>query len=136
MENQSKMPLKGARILLVEDVGLLALEIAHILAAAGAEIVGPVGTVEEAIELAKSEAVCCAVLDVMLSGEEVYPAAQVLSERGAGLVFLTAVPDTRRIRTEWPQAKLVWKPYSEKRLLEAASAVCTCNGAKGNPVAF
>jgi DNA-binding response OmpR family regulator len=127
VKKQRRLPLKGARILLVEDVALLALEIAQTLAAAGAKIVGPVGTVEEAVELAKSEEVSCAVLDVMLNGKEVYPAAQVLSERGAGLMFVTAVPDTRRIWTQWPRAKLVPKPYTDERLLEAAIAACTCN---------
>ncbi len=124
MNNEKRKPLEGARVLIVEDIGLVAREIAQPLIEAGAEIVGPAGSVEQAVELAKSEVLSCAVLDVMLHGKEVYPAAQVLSGRGVGLIFVTAVPDVRRITTEWPHAKLVHKPYSDKRLLEAAIAVC------------
>ena len=124
MNDERRKPLEGARVLIVEDIGVVARDIAQLLIEAGAEIVGPAGSVEQAVELAKSEVLSCAVLDVMLHGKEVYPAAQVLSGRGVGLIFVTAVPDMRRITTEWPHAKLVHKPYSDERLLEAAIAVC------------
>jgi DNA-binding response OmpR family regulator len=125
---KAKSLLEGARVLLVEDRPLVALEIAQTLMEADAEIVGPVGSVEEAVALAKSEILSCAVLDVMLEGKEVYPAAQVLNEKGAGLLFLTAIPDT--ITNGWPHAKVVRKPFSEEQLIEAATAACVrSNGA-------
>jgi DNA-binding response OmpR family regulator len=131
MNRESRKPLEGARVLLAEDVALVALEVAHLLMEAGAQIVGPARRLEEAVALAKSEILSCAVLDVMLHGQEVYPAAQVLGEKGAGLLFLTAIPDTTRIMKEWPHAKVVRKPYSKEQLIEAATAACVrCNGAQ------
>ena len=124
MNSESRKPLEGARVLLVEDVAPVAIEIAHILMEAGAEIVGPARSVEEAVALAKSEFLSCAVLDILLHGQEVYPAAQVLGKKGAGLLFLTAVPDTTRIMKEWPHAKVVLKPFSKAQLIEAAIAAC------------
>jgi two-component system, response regulator PdtaR len=135
MNNESKKPLEGTRVLLAEDVALVAFDIAHTLKSAGAEIVGPACSVEHAVELAKSEDLSCAVLDVMLHGREVYPAGRVLNGKGAGLLFVTAVLDTARITKEWPHSKLLRKPYSEEQLIEAAIAACSCyNGAKAQRV--
>ena len=55
--------LTDLRILVVEDEALLALEIAERLQRLGCEIVGPVGRLERALELARSTA-----LDGALAG--------------------------------------------------------------------
>jgi CheY-like chemotaxis protein len=80
--------LAGKRILLVEDEYVLATELAQFLQRHGATIVGPVGSVAEALVLAKG-AVDAAVLDVNLRGERVYPVADTLIRRGVPLVFAT-----------------------------------------------
>ncbi|MCZ0963753.1 response regulator [Paracoccus benzoatiresistens] len=78
------------RILVVEDDYLLALDLQDNLADAGALVVGPVGTLAQALERIRAEAhLDGAILDVNLGGEQAYPAADLLAERGVPFVFTT-----------------------------------------------
>ena len=62
------LPLAGKTVLVVEDEFFVGLEIAQTLEAAGAEIVGPARTIEEAAELMSDGTPDMAVLDVDLDG--------------------------------------------------------------------
>jgi CheY-like chemotaxis protein len=55
----------------------------------GAAIVGPVPSVEQALELLEERSIDAAILDINLDGEKVYPLADVLSERQIPFVFAT-----------------------------------------------
>ena len=82
--------LRGLRVLIAEDQYVLADDLQDGLRAAGAQVVGPVGSVEEALDLASAnEALDGALLDVNLRGEMVYPVADVLLERRIRIVFVT-----------------------------------------------
>jgi len=91
--------LAGRRVLLVEDDYFLAEEMCCILDAAGAEIVGPAGRVEEAISLInEADRLDAAMLDVNLHDVTVTPVADLLRERGVPFCFTTgydqaAVPE-------------------------------------------
>lgn len=81
--------MNGERILVVEDDFLTALEIARILRKAGSEIVGPVGSLEDALNLATDAVIDAAVLDINLDGHRVYDVAGVLSLRCIPFLFVT-----------------------------------------------
>jgi len=81
--------MNGERILVVEDDFLSALEIARILREAGSEIVGPVGSPEEALGLAACAVIDAAVLDINLDGHQVYDVAGILFLRGIPFLFVT-----------------------------------------------
>jgi CheY-like chemotaxis protein len=83
--------LRGRRLLVVEDDFAIASDMAQVLEDAGAEVVGPAGTVEDALELVETEAVALdgAALDINLHGERVYPVADALAARGVPFVFAT-----------------------------------------------
>jgi CheY-like chemotaxis protein len=83
--------LEGRRILVVEDDYLVAQVLVDIIEAAGAQVIGPVGWVHEAITLIESgiEAFDGAILDVNLHGKRSYPIADALATRGIGFVFAT-----------------------------------------------
>jgi CheY-like chemotaxis protein len=88
-------PLADLRILVVEDEVLIALEIEERLQRLGCEIVGPVGRLERALELARSTALDGALLDVNIKGGLVYPVAEELLTREVPVVFSTGyAPDT------------------------------------------
>lgn len=70
--------LAGKRILIVEDEYWLATEIAGALEAVGAEIIGPASTLEHARRLLARHKPDCAVLDVNLHGQMVFPIADHL----------------------------------------------------------
>ena len=88
-------PLADLRILVVEDEVLIALEIEERLQRLGCEIVGPVGRLERALELARSTALDGALLDVNVKGGFVYPVAEELLARQVPVIFSTGyAPDT------------------------------------------
>ena len=82
-------PLADLRILVVEDEVLIALEIEERLKGLGCEIVGPVGRLDRALELARSTALDGALLDVNVKGGLVYPVAEELLTREVPVVFST-----------------------------------------------
>lgn len=82
--------LAGRRLILVEDEYFLAADLAQALRAHGAEIIGPVATVDDALDLLdECEQVDGAVLDLNLQGEMAFPVADALIERHIPFVFST-----------------------------------------------
>jgi len=106
--------LIGARILVAEDNAVLAFDLMTLLRDAGADVVGPAKTVADVLALAGTAAPSCAVLDVYLRGEPVFPAAKALKERGVRLVFYTGAADLDGLRREWPDARIISKSLSMK----------------------
>jgi DNA-binding LytR/AlgR family response regulator len=82
--------LAGRRVLVVEDEYLLAAEVVKDIRALGAEVIGPVATVDDALDLlAETERLDAALLDLNLCGEMAFPIADALMERGVPFVFAT-----------------------------------------------
>jgi CheY-like chemotaxis protein len=79
--------LQGLRILIVEDDYFLAEDLAEHFRGLGIEVVGPAGTVIDALALLSSSDVEGAVLDVNLRGERVYPVAGLLKQKNIPFVF-------------------------------------------------
>jgi CheY-like chemotaxis protein len=77
------------RALLVEDEALVAMMMEALLVELGVEVVGPFGTLAEAMLAAKERPFDVAILDVNLDGGTVYPLAQHLSERNVPFAFVT-----------------------------------------------
>jgi CheY-like chemotaxis protein len=74
----------------VEDEVLVAATIECELAVAGAEVVGPAYTVDEALALAAADEIHVAVLDINLLGKKVWPVAETLHQRRIPYVFASA----------------------------------------------
>lgn len=83
--------LLGRRVLVAEDEYLIAREIAAALRRAGAAVVGPVPTLDAAMDAVSGsgEALDAALLDINLRGDLVYPVADALVQRGVPVVFAT-----------------------------------------------
>ncbi len=82
--------VSGRRVLIVEDEYFLADELHRALTAAGADVLGPVPSVEAALELLKGGRMPeAAILDVNLGGVLAFPVADALAERGVPFVFTT-----------------------------------------------
>jgi CheY-like chemotaxis protein len=82
--------LQGYRILVVEDEYLLARELHSSLESAGATVVGPVGSVDDALSMLDlASELDAAVLDVNLRGQKVFEFADALKERGVPFIFTT-----------------------------------------------
>lgn len=91
--------LRGRRVLIVEDEYLLAEDLRLTLERHGAEVVGPVPSVGEAMAaVADHPELDGAVLDMNLRGNMVFPVADLLTARRVRFFFTTgyamsAIPD-------------------------------------------
>lgn len=84
--------LKGRRVLVVEDEVLVALDYCQTLADAGAEIVGPFHTVQDALKCMHKSHIDVAVLDYALADRTSDPLQSVLESCAIPFVVVTAYP--------------------------------------------
>jgi DNA-binding response OmpR family regulator len=81
--------LHAMRILVVEDEYMVAADVAEALRARGAEVIGPVATLAEAIRAVETNWIDRAVLDLDLGGEMSFPIADRLEAAGIPYVIAT-----------------------------------------------
>lgn len=112
--------LRACRILVVEDEYLLADELAQELMDAGADVLGPVPTIEAALAVLDEEAAPDgAVLDVNLGGVPAFALADTLIERGVPLIFTTGY-DPNTLPARFANVPKCGKPI---RVAQIAAAI-------------
>lgn len=117
---QGPTDLRGARVLIVEDAVLLALELETGLSDAGATVIGPAYELEEAINLL-DQPIDAAVLDANLNGLSVTPVAEALAARGIPFVFATGYGDSGA--PTGFDAPIIRKPYDVTQVAAAVAGV-------------
>lgn len=107
-------------ILVVEDEMLVALDLEHILAAAGHHVVGIAPDMGTALELAPECSM--ALVDVNLRDGQTGPriAAEIFRRHGARIVFVTANPEQIGAATDIAVAR-VSKPFDNRMILAAVA---------------
>lgn len=124
MTSESAPPLRGLRVLVVEDETLVAMLLEDMLSDLGCELAGSISRVPQAVEFARDpeQRFDVAILDVNVAGESISPVAQALADRDAPMIFATGygasgVPEGFRGRP------VLQKPFGmievEARLREA-----------------
>lgn len=116
-------PLSGRRVLLVEDEAIIALDLAALLTELGADVVGPARSVANALELLNGRKLDCAVLDINLDGEPVYPVARILKARHIPFAFVTAY-DGEKVDAEFRDCPVLQKPVDFQELVHAILHTC------------
>jgi CheY-like chemotaxis protein len=111
-----------ARILVVEDEYLIRMLLEDMLSDLGHTITAAVGTIAEAKELASNGDFDCAVLDVNLDGQEIFPVADILMKRGMPFVFCTgygegSLPEAYRGRPA------LQKPFQAEKLEQTLASL-------------
>ena len=116
---QESKGLSGRHVLVVEDEYFIAADIVRTFRADGAEIIGPVGTVEDALELVFSTPrIDGAILDINLHGEMVYPVADELASRSIPFIFATGY-DKTVVPARYAAIKHCEKPVTPQAIAKA-----------------
>ena len=106
----------GRRVLIVEDEAMIAGLIEAILSKGGWSVVGPVATLERALETIERERLDAALLDVRVNGHDAYAVAHVLMRRRIPFIFVSGFA-----RKEMPPAyrhcAYMAKPFTPSAIL-------------------
>jgi DNA-binding response OmpR family regulator len=105
------MPLRGARILIVEDDALLLMELESILQEAGAEIVTCCRNVRDALVAAEQSLPAAAILDV----------ARRLANLGTPFLFYTGQLEDDPTLAEWRCHVVLSKPTRAAAIVAAVA---------------
>ena len=82
--------LHGLAILVAEDDYMIAAMMEDELAGAGARVIGPVPSLQFALDMIEgTPRIDAAVLDINMQGETIFPVADALRERGIPFLFST-----------------------------------------------
>ena len=105
------------RILVVEDEFLIAMHIVDILEDDGYQVVGPVGTLVEAVDIATGGDLDGALLDININGGRVDHVADILDRRGVPFMFVSAY-SRDHLPKNFIDATLVNKPFDDRALMQ------------------
>jgi DNA-binding response OmpR family regulator len=124
------LPLRGKRVLVVEDEFLILLDIQSILETAGAAAIITASQLDDALQaFAKSEssgvAFDAAVLDLKLEKDSSAPIAERLAAAGVPFIFLTGAPTDVTTARQFGSAPIVGKPFDSVSLLAALKLTMT-----------
>jgi len=113
---------KTPRVLVIEDEMMVAMGLEMALEDAGYDVVGPVGNLTTGLEAARGEAISLALLDINVRGEQVFPLADVLAERGIPFAFLTGY-GREVLPPRFATAATLAKPFHQCDLLATVASL-------------
>lgn len=116
MMHQSN-PLRGLRMLVVEDEAVIAMLVEDMLSEMGCTEVDIAGTVEQGLRLAGpgEPAIDAAILDVNIDGEKVFPVADALAARGVPFIFATGY-GSAGLDPRYENRPVIAKPFRREAL--------------------
>lgn len=116
--------LRGRKVLIIEDEYLLADDVAASLRDRGAEVVGPVGTLDAAQAAVREACFDCAVLDMNLRGASSEALAAMLRERSVPTLILTGY-SRDALTPELQTSEYLEKPASMDAVVAAVARLLT-----------
>lgn len=111
----------GMRVLVVEDEYLLARTLADQLAQAGCEVVGPAGSIDDALQLVATGSCDCAVVDANLDGEFSTSVVEALAAKEIAAIVLSGY-DRAALPPAFERLPFVQKPVLLEQLLALIAA--------------
>ena len=115
--------LNHASILVVEDEPFIALDLALAVEDAGGEVVGPVGSVKEALALIATTSIAAAILDVNLVDGDCSPLVEVLAGLNVQIILQSGVGPTAAMSQRYPNLVVQIKPCMAARLVAQLGAL-------------
>jgi CheY-like chemotaxis protein len=116
--------LASRRIFVVEDSPVVAEMLEAMLEDLGCDVVGPMGNLAIALEMAAGEKIDAAVIDLNIRGGKVFPVARTLAERGIPFLVVSGYGDFS-MPEEWQDRPTLTKPFSQDALEAALKALLT-----------
>jgi len=110
MTYQATSPLRRS-ILLVEDEAMIAMMLEEYVDTLGHHVRGVASTLDEASEMVRTGGFDLAILDCHLDGEEVWPVAKMLDERGIPYI-LSSGGSISEVPEAYAQRPMLLKPYT------------------------
>ena len=105
----------GLRVLVVEDEAMVALLLEEMIAELGYQVVGPVARLGKAVEIASTEMIDAAILDINVDGKEVYPVAETLAARHIPFAFVSGY-GKEGLRSSYRASPTLGKPFRRQDL--------------------
>ena len=121
------MAERRLRVLIVEDEMLVAMNIEDMLLDLGHEVAGLASRLAPAMALAREAQFDLAMLDVTLAGEQSFPVARALVERGIPFLFATGY-GVKGVAEEFRSFPVLQKPFRMRDLGEAIAAISFPSG--------
>lgn len=111
----------SARLLMVEDEMFVAMILKDLLTEAGYRVLSA-ARLDDALQLARSESIDGAILDINLHGETVYPLAEHLEENGVPFLFASAY-SRNSLPVAFRERPIVQKPYTAQLMMAAVKTM-------------
>ncbi|MEX0760158.1 MAG: response regulator [Tistlia sp.] len=105
-------------ILFLEDEVFIGLETKLLLEEAGYRVIGPLGSIRDALAALESERPDLALLDVNLNGTRVTPVAERLNELSVPFALLTGYSPETLAEPVLRRAVLLHKPINERQVCD------------------
>ncbi len=115
------------RVLVVEDEMTIAFLIEDMLAELGCRVIGPAMRLPQAMEIARTEDIDLALLDVNLDGHPSFPVADILMERSVRIIFVTGY-GRAGLEPAYTGQQILTKPFRLAELKAAIDAALSIDG--------
>lgn len=109
--------------MVVEDEPIVGMDIEAILSEAGLQVVGPVSSATEALELISSGPVECALIDYVLTDGNALDVVAKLTDSSIPFAFVTGL-SRDGIPAAYGNVPTVGKPFAAAELLSCVRTMC------------
>lgn len=114
--------LAGLRILLVEDEALVGMLLEDMLETFRCQVIGRAARLASARDLVQREGFDCAILDINVHGEPVYPVADLLAARAIPFAFVTGY-GRAEVAERFRHLPVLQKPFKPSELRDLLMAL-------------
>ena len=113
---QFKLGTAPKSVLLVEDESMVAMMVEQVLTEFGLCVIGPYGTIDNALRAASEIPLDAAILDINLGGQSVYPVVDLLIAKGVPTAFISGY-GIESVDGRYAHIPLMQKPIDRQALL-------------------